>query len=56
MPDGGQLTVGLCQADSGLEVRVKDTGTGIPPDIRAKNVRTLFSPPGEMGPKERDWG
>jgi two-component system NtrC family sensor kinase len=43
MPDGGRLSVGLRQSDGWLEIRVADTGTGIPPEIQQRIFEPFFS-------------
>jgi len=46
MPGGGRLTVGLCHTDRWLEIRVADTGAGIPPDIQQKMFEPFFTTKG----------
>jgi len=43
MPHGGRLTVFLTKKDSFIEVGVRDTGTGIPPEIRQKIFEPFFT-------------
>ncbi|MGA2623786.1 MAG: ATP-binding protein [Bacteroidota bacterium] len=40
MPNGGQLTVITLQKDGGLAIEFIDTGTGMPPEVKAK----IFEP------------
>ncbi len=40
MPQGGQITVEVCDADEWVVIHVHDTGSGIPPDT----VEKIFSP------------
>jgi signal transduction histidine kinase len=40
MPDGGALRVGLCEADDEVQIRVADTGPGIP----EKDLEQIFDP------------
>ena len=39
----GQITIATRQVDAHVEVRVSDTGTGIPPEIRAKIFDPFFT-------------
>jgi signal transduction histidine kinase len=43
MPEGGQLEIAGCAADGMVEIRVTDTGVGIPPDHLARVTEPLFS-------------
>ncbi|MBL8915422.1 MAG: HAMP domain-containing protein [Archangium sp.] len=43
MAAGGTLTVEATSKDTRLEVRVKDTGAGIPPDVREKLFEPFFT-------------
>jgi PAS domain S-box-containing protein len=49
MPEGGILTVEVRAEDSTVEVRFRDTGTGIPPETRQKIFDFLFTTKGERG-------
>lgn len=40
MPDGGEVVIELCRALQGVEISVRDTGSGIPDDI----MRKIFLP------------
>jgi signal transduction histidine kinase len=43
MPDGGRLDI-LCEADSGsVAIEVRDTGTGIPPDVLERVFEPFFT-------------
>jgi two-component system NtrC family sensor kinase len=50
MPDGGELTVSIARAPDGDHVRltVKDTGSGIPPEIRSRVFEPFFSTKEQM--------
>ena len=43
MPDGGELELGVSDTPEQVVLRVKDTGTGIPPDVRAKIFEPFFT-------------
>jgi signal transduction histidine kinase len=43
MPDGGKLTVHTYKAADGVAVDVKDTGIGIPEDVKSKLFTPLFT-------------
>jgi signal transduction histidine kinase len=46
MPDGGILTVALSPEKDGIAIRVTDTGSGIPKDIRDKIWEPFFTTKG----------
>ena len=43
MSEGGTLTVGDAERGSGIEVRIADTGVGIPPDVLKKLGNPFFT-------------
>jgi signal transduction histidine kinase len=43
MPQGGDLTLDAHSAPDGVELRVSDTGAGIPPELREKIFRLYFT-------------
>jgi signal transduction histidine kinase len=43
MPDGGELRIESSTADDNVEIRVSDTGAGIPPELREKIFRLYFT-------------
>lgn len=43
MSDGGKLTVGDSERGGGIEVRIADTGAGIPPDVLKKLGNPFFT-------------
>ncbi|ULA63578.1 MAG: PAS domain S-box protein [Nitrospira sp.] len=43
MPDGGQLRIGMAQADSMVKLTVADTGSGIPPEVIARVFDPFFT-------------
>jgi signal transduction histidine kinase len=43
MPSGGTLTLMIYQQDNGVEVTVRDTGAGIPPDVQQKIFDAFFT-------------
>ena len=43
MPAGGELRLGSSAAGDTAEIRVSDTGPGIPPDLREKIFRLYFT-------------
>jgi signal transduction histidine kinase len=43
MPEGGDLTFSSSVSDETAEIRITDTGAGIPPDLRDKIFRLYFS-------------
>ena len=43
MPEGGDLTLEAQAAEDGVELRVSDTGAGIPPELREKIFRLYFT-------------
>jgi signal transduction histidine kinase len=40
MPKGGELAISVNRAEGGVEIRIDDTGTGVPDEVRA----TIFDP------------
>ena len=50
MPDGGKVTIGCRPADGWVEVRIQDTGLGVPREIQPKLFREL------VGKQETDVG
>jgi len=46
MPEGGRLTLETSRSDHSVEMRVIDTGTGIPEDIRTKIFDPFFTTKG----------
>ena len=49
MPHGGDLHVDIRAQDSSVELRFRDTGTGIPPEDLARVFEFLFTTKGEEG-------
>lgn len=49
MPEGGSLDVQILQVTDGVDVLVKDSGTGIPPEVLPKIFETAFSTKGDQG-------
>jgi len=43
MPDGGTLTVSASAEDGAVAIRVRDTGVGIPDELRDKLFKPLFT-------------
>jgi signal transduction histidine kinase len=43
MPDGGSLRVSIRPLDSGAEVRIADTGAGIPTDVQERMFHPFFT-------------
>ncbi len=43
MKQGGQLRLGCAAVDDTVEIRISDTGTGIPPELREKIFRLYFT-------------
>jgi len=43
MPDGGDLTFEASAGEDTAEIRISDTGSGIPPQLRDKIFRLYFS-------------
>jgi two-component system, NtrC family, sensor kinase len=48
-PQGGALTIGLCERDGAIEISVADTGTGIPEQIRDKIFEPFVTTKGALG-------
>jgi signal transduction histidine kinase len=50
MPEGGELRMESCAVDDNVEIRISDTGAGIPPELREKIFRLYFTTkPGGSG-------
>jgi signal transduction histidine kinase len=47
MPNGGVLTIGLGREENGIAIRVTDTGSGIPKDIRDRIWEPFLTTKGE---------
>ena len=43
MPGGGTLTIGVSPRDKHVEIRVTDTGAGIPQDIQGRIFEPFFT-------------
>jgi signal transduction histidine kinase len=43
MPQGGDLTFAATVGEDSVEIRISDTGGGIPPELREKIFRLYFS-------------
>jgi signal transduction histidine kinase len=43
MPEGGTLTIGLTAAGGAIQIRVRDTGTGISDDVRTRLFEPFFT-------------
>jgi signal transduction histidine kinase len=43
MPKGGELAISVTRVDSGVEIRIDDTGTGVPEDVRAAIFDPFFT-------------
>jgi two-component system, NtrC family, sensor kinase len=43
MPKGGELMISVTRVESGIEIRIDDTGTGIPDDVRAAIFDPFFT-------------
>ena len=44
MPEGGTITISGDRADKYIEIRMQDTGDGIPPEVRSRLFRELIPP------------
>jgi signal transduction histidine kinase len=49
MPEGGALKISLSQEDKYAVLKVKDSGTGIPPEILPKVTEPMFTTKGKEG-------
>lgn len=51
MPEGGSITVGVMRdpEQTGVELRVRDTGVGIPPEARDRVFEPFFTTRGDRG-------
>jgi signal transduction histidine kinase len=43
MPDGGELRIGCVVREEEAEIRISDTGVGIPPELRDKIFRLYYT-------------
>ena len=43
MPQGGEVKISILQKDNYIEVRIKDTGEGIPEDMKSKIFQPYFT-------------
>jgi two-component system, NtrC family, sensor kinase len=43
MPKGGELMISVDRAEGGVEIRIDDTGTGVPDDVRASIFDPFFT-------------
>jgi len=43
MPDGGELRIECTTRDDEAEIRISDTGVGIPPELRDKIFRLYYT-------------
>ncbi len=43
MPDGGELTIDSSATEDTAEIRIRDTGAGIPPELREKIFRLYYT-------------
>jgi signal transduction histidine kinase len=48
-PQGGTLTIGLCEREAAIEISVSDTGCGIPESIRDKIFEPFVTTKGALG-------
>jgi two-component system phosphate regulon sensor histidine kinase PhoR len=48
-PDGGRIAIALTVAESGIEISVEDTGSGIPPEEQDRVFRPFFTRGGGTG-------
>jgi signal transduction histidine kinase len=49
MPDGGRIALTCRHADDRVVVEVRDDGTGMPPDVRARIFEPFFTTKGDAG-------
>ena len=43
MPEGGELQIQTAMVEDNAEIRISDTGPGIPPELREKIFRLYFT-------------
>lgn len=49
MPSGGALTLRTLETDTTVTMEVRDTGTGMPPEVKERVFQPFFSTKGERG-------
>jgi signal transduction histidine kinase len=47
MPEGGELSLDARTSDSGIVIRVRDTGTGMPPEVASRVFEPFFTTRGD---------